>query len=188
MTRFTWLLVGAALVLPFAAFAAACDDDDEAEVEERIEDARTRVSEGIDDARTQVSDAFDGDDTPEAGGGEGDDGPSVTITSPDDADSLAAGDVTIEVDVDDFDVVDKLGEPAVNGEGHVHFYMDVDEVPATAGQPAVTDEGTYHATATTSHTWEDVPPGTHTFAVQLVNNDHTPLDPPVVEEITVTVE
>jgi hypothetical protein len=52
----------------------------------------------------------------------------------------------------------------------------------------VTTEGTYHADATTEHTWEDVAPGTHTFAVQLVNNDHTPLVPPVVEEITVTVE
>ena len=181
------LLAACAALLPLAALAVACDDDD-GDLDETIEDARTEVSEGVDDVQTEVSDAVDGDDTPEAGGSEDGDDPSVEITEPADADSVAAGDVTVEVDVSDFDVVDKLGEPPVEGEGHVHFYLDVTEVPTTPGQPAVTAEGTYHATATTSHTWEDVPAGTHTFAVQLVNNDHTPLIPPVLAEVTVTVE
>ena len=61
-------------------------------------------------------------------------------------------------------------------------------MPTTAGQPAVSPEGTYHAEATTSYTWPDVAPGEHTFGVQLVNNDHTPLEPPVVAAVTVTVE
>jgi hypothetical protein len=46
----------------------------------------------------------------------------------------------------------------------------------------------YHAEAVTSYTWQGVRPGTHTFAVQLVNNDHTPLEPPVTDQVTVTVE
>jgi len=185
------LLIGL-LVLPFVwGFAAACDDDD---VDDALDTARTEVretgtqlSEGVDEARTEVSERTGGDGTPEAGGAEA--GPGVSFASPEDGDTVDGPDVTLEVDVDDFDVVDKLGQPAVEGEGHIHYYMDVDDVPTEAGRAAVTgDERTYHATADTTHTFEDVEPGEHTFAVQLVNNDHTPLEPPVVEEITVTVE
>lgn len=114
--------------------------------------------------------------------------PEVTISEPADGATVAAGEVRVSVDVDDFDVVDKLGEAAVEGEGHVHFYLDADEIPTTPGKPAVTEEGTYHASPTTSYTWSDVEEGEHTFGVQLVNNDHTPLDPPVTAEVTVTVE
>lgn len=188
MTRkLGWAL--ALTMLSLSAFVAACDDDDDlgdvidtagTEVSEGIDNAGTEVSDTVDDVQTEVSEATD-DETPAADGA-----PSVTITAPDDGDTPGAGGVTVEVDVEGFDVMDKLGEAAAAGEGHVHFYLDQDP-PTTPGQPAVTAEGTYHATATTSHTWEDVPAGTHTFAVQLVNNDHTPLDPPVVAEVTVEV-
>jgi hypothetical protein len=184
-------LAGLLIVIPLTLAAFACDDDDDSiedtlddagtRVSEEFEDARTTVSEGIDDVQTEVND----DEDPQEGGAEG---PAVDITAPDDGDTADAGGIEVEVDVSDFDVVDKLGEPPVDGEGHVHFYMDVASVPTTPGQPAVTAEGTYHAEATTSYTWEDVPAGEHTFAVQLVNNDHTPLEPPVVAEVTVTVE
>ncbi len=36
--------------------------------------------------------------------------------------------------------------------------------------------------------WENMAPGEHTFGVQLVNNNHTPLDPPVTAAVMVTVE
>ena len=89
----------------------------------------------------------------------------------------------------DFEIVDKLGQAPVDGEGHVHYYINVDEIPTTPGEPAITDdETTYHAEATTAFTWQGVRPGEHTFGVQLVNNDHTPLEPPITDEITVTVE
>ena len=88
-----------------------------------------------------------------------------------------------------FRLVDKLGEAPKDGEGHVHFYLDVDEIPTTPGKPAVTaDESTYHATAMAIYVWKDVPSGKHTFGVQLVNNDHTPLEPAVTSEQEVTVE
>jgi hypothetical protein len=175
-------VVLAALVMPLAILAAACDDDD---VDDAIDDVSTEVSDTIDDTQTEVSDIGDDDDTPAEGGAEG--SPSVTIDTPEDGDTDDDGDVDVEVSVGDFEVVDKLGEPPVEGEGHVHFYLDA-EPPTTPGQPAVTEEGTYHAEATTEHTWEDVAPGTHTFSVQLVNNDHTPLEPAVVARVTVEVE
>lgn len=113
----------------------------------------------------------------------------ATITNPDDGATLEAGDIEVALDVGDFEVVDKLGQDLAVGEGHVHYYIDVDEIPTTPGEPAVTgDDTTYHADATTSFIWQGVRPGVHTFAVQLVNNDHTPLDPPVTDEVTVTVE
>jgi hypothetical protein len=118
------------------------------------------------------------------GGGETD----VRITQPAQGSTVAAGDVTVTVEADTFNVVDRLGQPPEEGEGHVHFYIDVGEIPTVDGEPAVTDEGTYHAVATTEFTWEDVEPGTHTFAVQLVNNDHTPLRPPVIAQVTVEVQ
>lgn len=99
------------------------------------------------------------------------------------------GDVEVEAYPRDFEVVDKLGRAPSQGEGHVHFYLDVKQIPTTRGKPAVTsDDATYHATARTTHTWRDVPKGKHTLGVQLVNNDHTPLEPPVVAQQDVTVE
>lgn len=97
--------------------------------------------------------------------------------------------VEVEAYPASFRIVDKLGQAARDGEGHVHFYLDVDEIPTAAGKPAVTrDESTYHATADTTYVWKDVPSGKHTFGVQLVNNDHTPLEPPVTSEQEVPVE
>ena len=113
---------------------------------------------------------------------------TASITGPEDGATLEAGDIEVAFDVGNFEVVDKLGEAAVAGEGHVHFYVDVDPLPTAPGQAAVTAPEKYHAAAATSYTWQGVRPGQHTFGVQLVNNDHTPLEPPVTDEVTVTVE
>jgi hypothetical protein len=114
---------------------------------------------------------------------------AVTITAPESDATLEAGGVEVTVEPENFNIVNKLGQDPVAGEGHIHFYFDVDEIPTEPGKPAVTDDAaTYHAAATTSHTWSDVDAGEHTFGVQLVNNNHTPLEPPVTAEVTVTVE
>jgi len=116
---------------------------------------------------------------------------AVRITSPEDGATLNAGEIEVAIEAFglDFRVVDKIGQPAQRGERHVHYYLDVDEIPVTPGQPAITaDETAYHAETTTSYTWKDVGPGEHVFGVQLVNNDHTPLEPPVADDIDVTVE
>jgi plastocyanin len=112
--------------------------------------------------------------------------PSITITSPAPGVTLVEGPVAVTIQVTDFAIVSKLGQPGVVGEGHLHYYLDA-EPPTTPGQPAVTAPGTYAATADMSHSWQGVAPGSHTLAVQLVNNDHTPLVPPVIAEIVVQV-
>ena len=53
--------------------------------------------------------------------------------------------------------------------------------------PADAIGATYKAVQTTTTTWDNVPAGTHTFGVQLVNNDHTPFSPPITATVTVTI-
>ncbi len=114
--------------------------------------------------------------------------PGVTIVKPEDGSSASAGNLTVSVAVSNFNLVDKLGKTNVQGEGHLHYYLDV-AAPTSAGKPAIPQEGSiWAATADTTHTFSNVSPGTHTISVELVNNDHTPLSPPVVETVTITTD
>ncbi len=112
--------------------------------------------------------------------------PLLSITLPREGATLEPGDITLTVAVTYFNLMAPGGDP-VSGEGHIHYYLDVD-IPTTPGQPAVTEPGTYKASPDTSVTWESMAPGEHTLGVQLVNNNHTPLDPPVTVAVMVTVE
>ncbi len=112
--------------------------------------------------------------------------PLLSITSPREGATLEPGNITLTIAVNYFNLMAPGGDP-VSGEGHIHYYLDVD-IPTTPGQPAVTEPGTYKATPDTSVTWENVALGEHTFGVQLVNNNHTPLDPPVTAAVMVTVK
>ncbi len=111
--------------------------------------------------------------------------PMMTITSPADGATVDSESVTISISVADFELQAPGGEDEA-GHGHVHYYLDV-EIPTTPGEAAVTAAGTYKAIASTSWTWDDVGAGTHIFGAQLVNNNHTPFDPPVTATVTVTV-
>ncbi|MDD1750237.1 MAG: PQQ-binding-like beta-propeller repeat protein [Methanothrix sp.] len=113
--------------------------------------------------------------------------PAIKFVQPTNNAQLAAGDINVSVEVTNFKLTDKLGQANVAGEGHIHYFLDV-TAPTTQGVPAVTAPGTYVATASTNYTWHDVPAGTHTLSVELVNNDHTPLSSPVVQTITVTAD
>ncbi len=116
--------------------------------------------------------------------------PFLQIVTPSTGTPVAQGDLRVEALVLSFNIVDKLGQPNVPGEGHVHFYLLQvgDAVPTTPGQPAFTAQGTYQAQASTSYTWADVQPGIYKVAVQVVNNDHTPLTPPAVQAVLVEVQ
>ncbi len=113
--------------------------------------------------------------------------PAVKLVSPTDVAKLPSGELTVTAQVSNFNVVDKHGQTKVAGEGHLHFYMDVD-APTTQGQPAIPASGTWVHVADTVYTFKNVAAGTHTVSVELVNNDHTPLNPPVVQKITVTLD
>ncbi|MDD1646452.1 MAG: DUF4399 domain-containing protein, partial [Methanomicrobiales archaeon] len=116
-------------------------------------------------------------------------GPQVTITSPQNGASLPAGSVTVTIQVSNFNIVDKQGQAKTVGEGHVHYYMDVSPLPSDPAKPAIPADANavWAHEAATSHTFTNVPPGTHTFSVQLANNDHTPVTPLATASVTVTV-
>lgn len=84
----------------------------------------------------------------------------------------------VTVIVSNFNIANKIGQPNVQGEGHLIYYLDVTP-PVTEGLPAVTSAGTYAEIADTSYTWQNVKAGSHFISIQLVNNDDTPLNPPV---------
>ena len=112
--------------------------------------------------------------------------PTIKITSPSSGVIPVAGNVTVTVQVTNFNVVDKQGQANVPGEGHIHYYLDVD-APTTPGQPAIPTSGTWAHVASTSYTFTNVTGGPHKISVELINNDHTPLVPPVVDTVNVTV-
>jgi photosystem II stability/assembly factor-like uncharacterized protein len=113
--------------------------------------------------------------------------PKIVITEPKGGASMPAGDITVSVQVANFNLVDKLGEANAPREGHIHYFLDV-EAPTAAGKPATPSPGTFAATPETSYTWQNVGPGAHILSVELVNNDHTPLEPPVVASVMVNVK
>jgi hypothetical protein len=123
--------------------------------------------------------------TPTASTPAGPTAPSITIISPT-GNVPQIGNVNVSVQVSNFTLVDKLGKANAAGEGHIHYFMDVD-APTTAGSPAITAPGTYAATSATNYTWHNVGGGSHKFSVELANNDHTPLNPPVTATVQVLV-
>jgi plastocyanin len=111
---------------------------------------------------------------------------SLVIVSPRDGATLPAGDVTVTIQTSNFSIVDKQGQANTSHEGHIHYYLDV-EAPTTPGQPAIPLSGEWAHVASTTYTFATVAAGSHTISVQLINNDHTPLEPPVVASIAIKV-
>lgn len=104
--------------------------------------------------------------------------PTLTVNAPTDGAVIQGSEVTIEFGVSGFSLVPStvpLSEagkrPEANrpGEGHLHFLLDL--------QPVIVWERAEPYTLT------DVAPGEHQLTVELVNNDHSPLAPPIVRQI-----
>ncbi|MFA5348346.1 MAG: hypothetical protein WC294_09420 [Methanoregula sp.] len=110
---------------------------------------------------------------------------SLYITYPDFDGGVDAGAVTVTVIVRNFSVVDRIGEQNKQGEGHIVYFKDVPPQTIT-GLSVAAQPGTFQISALTSCTWYNVSPDTHTFVVELVNNDNTPLSPPVIDAVDVT--
>ncbi len=113
--------------------------------------------------------------------------PTLTIVQPANGTTITGSDVMVMIQVSGFNIVDKQGQPAVSGQGHVHYYLDYN-APTAQGKPAVPPNGTiWQTTANTTYTFHNVTAGSHFVSVELVNNDHTPLNPPVTAKVTITV-
>ena len=110
--------------------------------------------------------------------------PALWILSPPFDGGVLSGNVTITVQVDNF-VLEREGTPPVAGSGHLVYYRDV-VPPVEPGELALSPAGTFAISYSRHHVWTGGLPGTHTFAVQLVTHDNTPLDPPALDAIDVT--
>lgn len=100
--------------------------------------------------------------------------PSVTITGPRDGTTLDSRGVRVSFDSTDFTFdADEVGGLPFVGHGHYHLMVD----------GAYYDLGTDPNEAWFRH----LSSGDHTLGVELVNNDHTSLTPPVLSEVAVTV-
>ena len=110
---------------------------------------------------------------------------SVYITSPDFDGGIRAGNVTVTVEIRNFSVVNGSGRPTRAREGHILYFLDVPS-RTEPGFPALTPDGRVRALDQPRCTWNNVPPGTHTFSVELVNNDNIPLVPAVIDAVDVT--
>ncbi len=109
---------------------------------------------------------------------------TLTISSPTKGASFPVGNVTVTVQVTNFNLVDKKGQANVVGEGRIHYFLDTG-APTYPGRPAIPASGVWADAASTNYTFNNLTPGTHTMSVELVNNDDTPLVPPVVASTTI---
>lgn len=98
--------------------------------------------------------------------------PTIEITSPVEGATVPAGDVKVTVEVTDLEF-SMPSNTNVPGQGHVHFTLD-DEPFEMSTEPA--------------YTFKDVAPGSHKLEAEVVQNNTDSFDPPIVQEITFTVE
>jgi plastocyanin len=112
--------------------------------------------------------------------------PGARIIRPLEGSSVVGPNVTVDLRVSDFSLVDKIGKAAVSGQGHVIYYLDVTP-PTTPNVSAFSAPGTYSATVDSTFTWTGLTPGAHRLSAQLVNNNDTPLVPAVTDSVNVTL-
>lgn len=98
--------------------------------------------------------------------------PKLTFVQPQQDESLSGPDVTAEVEIKNFKIVNRLGQDPKKGEGHIHWIVDNGEaIPSTSD--------TFVATRLTS--------GEHTIVAELHQNNHSPLDPPVTADVVFAI-
>ena len=80
-------------------------------------------------------------------------------------------------------------EPATMGvnDGHGHFHIIVDASLASPAEPMNKDEKHIHYGNGQMETVLDLPVGQHTLILQFAKGDHVPYDPPLYQQIQVTV-
>ena len=108
-------------------------------------------------------------------------GPSVDVSAP--ATSPAGQPVRLSVKVEGLTLVKADGDRSGRS-GHLHLF--VDREPTPAGQPIPMEAGIIH-TAETSVEVPNLAPGEHTISVVAGDGAHVPLDPTVMDKVTVAV-
>lgn len=110
-------------------------------------------------------------------------GPAVDATAP----ATAAPNQPVNVDA----VVEGVQLAKADGDvsgrtGHLHVFIDRDPTPA--GQPIPVGDPAIIHSATSPISLPALAPGAHTIWVVVGNGAHVPLDPPVMDKLTITVQ
>jgi hypothetical protein len=117
--------------------------------------------------------------------------PTLKIVGPADGATVQGPKVKVDVTVDNFKLVAAGAAPA-EGEGHVHFFVDVPATSVAVGQPipATTANPAYiHAGAAPFTSRElTLTPGKHTITAVVGNAAHIALASPAPQTITITVQ
>src|SRR3990170_510860 len=101
--------------------------------------------------------------------------PTLDVLTPSEGQTIYGDKVPVLLDAQNFEIVDFANNTkAVAGQGHVHLWLDDEQMTAQSAAKAIED----------TFTFSDAPAGDHKLRVELVNNDHTSLKPPVVVEVT----
>src|SRR3990170_7287167 len=101
--------------------------------------------------------------------------PTLNVLTPTEGRTIYGDKVPVLLDAQNFEIVDFANNTkAVAGQGHVHLWLDDEQMTPQSAAKAIED----------TFTFSDVPTGDHKLKVELVNNDHTSLKPPVVVEVT----
>lgn len=104
--------------------------------------------------------------------------PGLEVSTPTNGSTVDGTDVTVTFSVTGITLIqstvplEQAGlQPEANrpGEGHVHFMLDLNPLVVWG--------------TADPYTFTNVPPGEHQLMVELVNNDHSSLNPPVVRQI-----
>lgn len=80
-------------------------------------------------------------------------------------------------------------EPAALGvnEGHGHFHIIIDGPIASPSEPMVKDGSHIHYGNGQTEAMVDLPLGQHTLILQFAKGNHVPYDPPVYQQVQITV-
>ena len=101
--------------------------------------------------------------------------PALNVLTPSDGQTIYGDKVPVLLDAENFEIVDfAKNTKAVSGQGHVHLWLDDEQMTAQSAAKAIED----------TFTFSDVPAGDHKLRVELVANDHSSLKPPVAKEIS----
>lgn len=101
---------------------------------------------------------------------------TLVLSSPEEDATILGNRVTVDFTVGEIVLVDPSRvSQNKSGTGHLHLWLDA---------PNATKETAIHYFLPDAFTFDRVPSGNHALVVEVVNNDHTPFDPPVRQMIS----
>jgi len=112
-------------------------------------------------------------------------GGSVTITSPAQGATLDGPNLEVTLRVEGISIVPAGQQEPMSG--HHHIFLDADLTEPGVPIPSVPGEIVHMGDASTTYTFEGVEPGEHRIIAVVGDWQHVPLQPWVVDTVTVTI-